>query len=651
MLLFERCRVKQINPEYTVEKIVQRMKEAAALSSPPVPLAALPIPLLSEQSPADGNASSPLNLHLDIHPISLQPPFHPNSDDRYHVNDLLKYNDQQFVRNAYQAILKRPADESGCSGLIEGLRSGLLNKIDVIARLRYSPEGREKNVQVEGLRFPAWLRRAYRLPLLGYLLNLSVALTRLPLMVRSQRQFEAHVLAQQETLVSQINHLGHSLLSHAQQVAQLLDARTHSIAQLRQQFEQLLPRHEQLMQDQEQLRHSQEQLRQQHEHLGLQQEQLGQEQEQLGQQYEEFAREQAATHETVLHRVGQLTRYLEDRLNEETADRQAELWNLGTQLGQATSEWQQQLELTRTYYDQVLSAERDRVDLLTHLPEQIASLELGRREMQHGWEDVRAKHQQLTAELIMQEQRVTRLLSLASNRLATPFDEQQLEVLSREQAHLLDAFYASFDEQFRGRREEIKERLKVYLPFVKGKENGPIIDVGCGRGEWLELLREEGITASGVDANSVLVRQCHDAGLTVEEADLIEYLGRIPDGSVAGVTGFHIAEHLPIETLVGMLNEAMRVLKSGGVIILETPNPRNVLVGTCNFYFDPTHRNPLPSEVLEFLVQSRGFAGTEVLPLNPSDQIPVPGDSELVARFNQYFYGPMDYGIVGWKPS
>jgi O-antigen chain-terminating methyltransferase len=178
----------------------------------------------------------------------------------------------------------------------------------------------------------------------------------------------------------------------------------------------------------------------------------------------------------------------------------------------------------------------------------------------------------------------------------------------------------------------------------------PVLDIGCGRGEWLELIKEEGLDGAGVDSNTVLAQQCRVHGLTVANEDLNEYLAKVPDNTLGAVTGFHIVEHLPIERLVELLNETMRVLKPGGVVIFETPNPRNVLVGTCNFYFDPTHRNPIPSEVLRFLLESRGFSDIEVLPLNPSDEMPVAGDTEIARRFNEYFYGPMDYGIVGWKP-
>src|SRR5204863_5174245 len=138
---------------------------------------------------------------LDLQPIQVQPRFQPSSDAPYHVNDLLKFHDATFIQNAYRAILKRGPDAVGYRTFLESLRSAQLNKIDVLARLRYSAEGRAKQVEIEGLKLPALVRKAYRVPLIGYLLNLAVALARLPLSVRGEQQFEAHVLAQQEMIV------------------------------------------------------------------------------------------------------------------------------------------------------------------------------------------------------------------------------------------------------------------------------------------------------------------------------------------------------------------------------------------------------------------------------------------------------------------
>ncbi len=213
--------------------------------------------------------------------------------------------------------------------------------------------------------------------------------------------------------------------------------------------------------------------------------------------------------------------------------------------------------------------------------------------------------------------------------------------------HQLDALYAALEDRFRGRRDEIKERFKVYLPYVK--DRAPVVDLGCGRGEWLEILSEGGIEASGVDTNLIQLEQCRARDLNVSEEDFLTYLQRLDDASIGAITGFHIVEHVPLKTLVTLLNEALRVLRPGGVVIFETPNPENVLVGSNYFYMDPTHRNPLPRELLEFLLESRGFEAIELLNLHPWESARVAGESELTERFNTYFYGPMDYAIVGRK--
>jgi len=227
------------------------------------------------------------------------------------------------------------------------------------------------------------------------------------------------------------------------------------------------------------------------------------------------------------------------------------------------------------------------------------------------------------------------------------------QIFAGELDHSLDAFYFAFEERFRGSREEINERLEVYLPRLREAQIAPvdslILDLGCGRGEWLELLRDNGYRARGIDLNRVVIEQCQSRGLEVVEGDVIAYLQSMPDESVAVITGFHIIEHLPFEILVKLLNEAFRVLRHRGLVIFETPNPANVLVGSCNFYFDPTHRNPLPSLMTQFLGQYCGFAEVEILNLNPSTETAICEDSEIAKRFNECFYGPMDYAIIGYK--
>ncbi len=220
-------------------------------------------------------------------------------------------------------------------------------------------------------------------------------------------------------------------------------------------------------------------------------------------------------------------------------------------------------------------------------------------------------------------------------------------------APLVDGFYSAFEDEFRGSRAAIRERLQRYLPLIRSTNladlRGPLIDLGCGRGEWLELLKTEGYDAIGIDLNTTTLAQCRDQQLAVIQADALTYLQSLDDRSVAAVTGFHIVEHLPFEVLTMLVSEAFRVVQPGGFVLFETPNPRNVLVGSFSFYLDPTHRNPIPAEVLQFLIRYSGFEQVVPIWVNPSDRPKVAEDSELGRRFNELFYGFMDYAVMGLK--
>ncbi len=213
-------------------------------------------------------------------------------------------------------------------------------------------------------------------------------------------------------------------------------------------------------------------------------------------------------------------------------------------------------------------------------------------------------------------------------------------------------FYRAFEDRYRGSRELISKRLEAYLPFIeplKDIYSSPrALDLGCGRGEWLELLRREGFQATGVDFDAEMLAACTEHGLEVIEGDAIAYLRSQSDDSLCIVSGFHIVEHIAFEDLQTMVTEALRVLKPGGLLILETPNPENLAVGTNNFYLDPTHLRPIPALLLSFLPEHYGFGRVRIVRLQENPKL---RESQNIALLDVLRGVSPDYGIVAQKQS
>lgn len=219
-----------------------------------------------------------------------------------------------------------------------------------------------------------------------------------------------------------------------------------------------------------------------------------------------------------------------------------------------------------------------------------------------------------------------------------------------ESASLPESVYALFEERFRGSSAEITGKQRFYLPFLSNLP-GPVFDAGCGRGEFLRLLMDEGIVARGVEASSLAATVCRAAGLDVREGDAIEALAAEPPSSLGAVVAFQVVEHWPAAATFRFLAEARRALAPGGVLIVETVNT-NSLAAMNAFYLDPTHVRPVPPEALRFLCDAAGFRDLRVEYLSP---LPA-GDrleerSENDARLNAILFGPQDYAVIGRVPE
>jgi SAM-dependent methyltransferase len=212
-----------------------------------------------------------------------------------------------------------------------------------------------------------------------------------------------------------------------------------------------------------------------------------------------------------------------------------------------------------------------------------------------------------------------------------------------------NSFYRAFEDRHRGSRELIKSRLSAYLPFLLPlavAQRPTALDLGCGRGEWLELLGETGFAARGVDLDEGMLAACRERGLDVATEDALASLRAQPDASLALVSAFHLVEHIPFEAVQELITEAWRALQPGGLLIIETPNPENLVVATSGFYMDPSHLRPIPPQLLEFVVEFGGFARHRVVRLQEPPQLHGAVHLELMNVLNGV---SPDYGVVAQK--
>lgn len=210
--------------------------------------------------------------------------------------------------------------------------------------------------------------------------------------------------------------------------------------------------------------------------------------------------------------------------------------------------------------------------------------------------------------------------------------------------------YSLFEERFRGSTEDISRKQRVYLPHLAAAP-GPVLDVGCGRGEFLRLLRDAGIAASGVEVNPIAAAACRADGLDVVEGDGFDDLASRKDGSLGAIVALQVVEHWTPEAIFEFLRESRRALAPGGLLVAETINTDSLSTWKA-FFLDPSHVRPVPAEALRFLAESAGFVDASVL-----WQAPVSDDARLEeitsndAKLNRLLFGPQDYALLARTPG
>ncbi|MHB8836584.1 MAG: class I SAM-dependent methyltransferase [Candidatus Methylomirabilia bacterium] len=297
-----------------------------------------------------------------------------------------------------------------------------------------------------------------------------------------------------------------------------------------------------------------------------------------------------------------------------------------------------------------------------------AALRQQTEQTEYRFDDVEARltalERQLSTGNAQSEALLARLQRIVEDQSrAGRFSPGAVQEVAEVRAAGRGASYLAFEDLHRGTREEIKRRQAVYLPYFQlavGRET-PLLDLGCGRGEFLDLCREAGLPARGVDVNPAMVVFCRELGLDVAEADGLTYLRTLPQAGLGGILLSQVIEHLSLDQLTELVALCAEKLAPGGVLIAETVNPQTLSTFAGAFYVDLTHNKPVHPEAARFLWRWAGLGEVQILylsPTAPEHQLePLPGGpgapdiagafNRNVARLNQLIYGPLDYAVVG----
>ena len=519
------------------------------------------------------------------------------------VPQLLTLSPPDFVNTAYRDIFGREPDNEGFHHHLQMLAAGH-DKQNMLIGMRESEEGKRYNSTLIGIRHKSRIDRLFEKPIIGRLSRIFI--TRLP-----AYRFRQHV----RNIEDMVRGLNHAVELQQLSIVDLAERLSHSATQ--RQFDALSTRVDAGRVKLDEQRKAAE----------------------------------AAIRRLVIKAAEQFSKepWVEPILL--IADRQEEVQQQLFSLNRALADVELVNDAVRSLeaaFGPVAKGSSWTETGAALVAKSADALRLQESRIHKAEELARVAH----TEMVEQARRLTLLIETVRRR-AQPMDDGQVSVFIEEQDHLLDPLYVEFEARFRGSRELIKIRQEVHLPTVRhanaGSEDRPVIDVGAGRGEWLELLKDERLSAKGIDLSVAMAAFCNELDLTCAQGDAVTELAKLPANSAGAVTAFHLIEHLPFRVMVALFDEAFRVLSPGGVIIFETPNPANLQVGSRWFYLDPTHRNPLPAEMVAMIAEARGFVRIRIQELHPMPTKFDSSDKILGEQLDALLHGPMDYALIAYK--
>jgi O-antigen chain-terminating methyltransferase len=261
------------------------------------------------------------------------------------------------------------------------------------------------------------------------------------------------------------------------------------------------------------------------------------------------------------------------------------------------------------------------------------------------WADLEKMRMEVDRTTHMELRLIRRRLQIAEAATAPLAGPSAQDGGGTSQGHVpLD--YGKFAERFRGSEEWVKTGQQIYLPYFEGCRN--VLDIGCGRGEFLETMRDASIPARGIDLGAESVAACRLKGLAAEIGDVFPYLASVEEATFDGIFCSQVVEHLPPERLPELIRLCAERLARGGVIAIETPNPECLAIFGTHFYLDPTHTRPVPHPLLIFYLEEYGVGQMELRRLSPAVDT-MPSLRSLPDDFRGAFFGSLDYAVIGRK--
>ena len=523
-------------------------------------------------------------------------------DEKIKVTNLLKYDDEDFVRNVYWSILGRDADAEGFCNCLYKLRLQELSKIQMIALLAYSAEGKNRCVKLVGFRNRYFL---------DCIMQKIIAI---PIIGRIVRYIFKHIKSNKTIYQMMLWNLNdqRKIENKIKELEIEYDEKEQFFRGEVNQKEAVFK--EEINQKEAVFKETINQIQ-----LDIKQELI---------QLQAIMEEENSNNILVKQQIDELFHTISTTINHRLEQLESNVCNNNISVEQLNCNVNNNNILIKKHDEFINDYAQEDGKMLQKVFVDLANINS-------------------TLSRSIQKENIKSDCQTS--------DAKKYNDKSNDDYSVID--YFDFENHFRGSRKHIKKVQEIYLPYFENKHN--VLDLGCGRGEFVELLASRGVRVRGVDLYDPYVQYCKMRNLPVEQGDAIKYLKA--ERSVDGIFLGQVVEHMEIEQIVELCTIAYEKLEKDCYLVMETPNPTTLAIYTESFYRDPSHNRPVHPETLKYIVEKAGFSSVKIL-YTESSRMPysIPEISEekegrlyefdkAMKRVSDTLYGSQDYAVIAKK--